>query len=158
MNLKTIFLILGSIGFILITGAALYEHIAVVPGWSAAPPKSLAMFQGEYGLNPAPFWMMIHPVTMLLLIIALILNWKNPRRKNILITLVSYFIILVITSIYFVPTLLEVTQTPYADTVDETLVARSSMWETLSLVRLIILLGLAGYLLAALPKSTDKPV
>ena len=49
----------------------------------SAPPQSLTMFQGKYAIESGPFWMSIHPVT-LVLFISLVLNWKSERRKNIL--------------------------------------------------------------------------
>ncbi|MEO6131926.1 MAG: hypothetical protein ABIQ02_08755 [Saprospiraceae bacterium] len=155
---KNLLLILASICFIIVIGGAVYEHIVIVPAWSAAPPASLSMYQGKYGINPAPFWMMIHPITLLLLIGSLITNWKNNRKKNILFVLVSYFAVLVITSIYFVPELLSITQTPYQDTVDTSLVHRASMWEMLSLVRLAFLVVLAIILLNALTKLNAKVI
>ena len=154
-SLKNILLILGSISFICVLGGAVYEHIAVVPKWSAAPPRSLSMFQGEYGLHAEYFWMAIHPVTLLLLIGALITNWKNSRRQNILIVLGTYFLILVITSIYFVPELISITQTPYQDTVDESLVARSSQWEMLSIIRMMVLGVLCYILLSTLTRMVE---
>jgi hypothetical protein len=47
--------------FTIMIGGAVYEHLNIVPQWSAAPPLSLSMFQGEYGLKPGTFWMVIHP-------------------------------------------------------------------------------------------------
>jgi len=153
---KDLLLILASICFIIILGAAVYEHVAVVPKWSAAPPSSLAMFQGEYGLQAQYFWMSIHPATLLLMVAALIANWKNTRRKSILIGLGSYVLILAITSAYFVPELLSITGTPFQDTVDQGLVKRASMWETLSLIRLFFIAILSVILLSALTKSNEK--
>ena len=152
---KNIFLILASMSFILVLGAATYEHLGVVPQWSAAPPSSLAMFQGEYGLKAENFWIPIHPVTFLLMVGALIANWKTPRRNNILTVLIGYVIILASTFIYFVPELLDITQTPYQENVDQVLVDRASMWETLSLVRLVFIAVLAYILLSALTKATE---
>lgn len=150
---KDTLLILGSIFFIIVVGGAVYEHVAFVPQWSAAVPASLSSIQGEYGLKAEYFWMGIHPIALLFLIGALITNWKTLRRRNILITLGGYLLILIITSIYFVPTLIDLQDTPFATTVDETLTQRASMWETLSLIRLAVLFVLAYILLAALPKG-----
>ncbi len=155
---KNVFLILASMCFIIVLGGAIYEHVAVVPQWSAAPPRSLSMFQGEYGLQPQYFWMAIHPVTLLFMIGAVITNWKTTRRKNILIVLVSYVLILAITSVYFVPQLISITGTTFQDTVDEALVKSSAMWETLSLVRLVFIVILSYILLSALTKPTEVVV
>ncbi len=154
-SISDVFLILASICFVIVLGAAVYEHLAVIPQWSAAPPSSLSLFQGEYRLKSEIFWMAIHPVTLLMMIGALITNWKNSRRKDILVVLVSYLLILITTAIYFVPQLIGFMETPYQDTVDETLVQRASMWETLSLVRLVFILVLSYILLSTLTKSQE---
>ncbi|WP_342085911.1 hypothetical protein [Dyadobacter sp. OTU695] len=148
--------ILASIAFITIIGAAIYEHAAVVPMWSVAPPRSLSMFQGEYGLQAVNFWKPVHPVAILLLAAALITNWRQPRRKQLLITLGGYALILVITGIYFVPELLSITTSTYSTAVSDDLTGRAKTWETLSLVRLGVLLVLAVVLLNGLAVKTRE--
>ena len=152
---KDLFLILASICFVMIIGAATYEHLAVIPQWSAAPPSSFSLFQGKYPLTAQYFWIPIHPVTILLMAGALITNWKNPRKKNIMTVLIGYLLVLVTTYIYFVPQLMGFMETPYQDTVDETLLAKASLWETLSLVRLVFLFVLGYILLYALTKPNE---
>jgi hypothetical protein len=152
--IRTSLLILGSIGFIIVIGGATYEHAAIVPAWSAAVPESLAMFQGKYALAPQNFWILVHPVTLVLLIAAVIANWNTSRRNYILTTLVGYAGILAITSVYFVPELIALTQTSYSTTVDPDLTRRANLWELLSLVRLAALLVLAFVLLLGLSKPS----
>ena len=143
------------LAFIIVIGGAVYEHMNVVPTWSAAPPVSLSMFQGEYGLKPELFWMIIHPVNLLLFITTLVLHWKSPRRKNVSIVLLSYVGILIITSIYFVPELVSIISTPFASVSDADLTRRASMWEMLSIVRLCVLVVLAIILMLGLTKRTN---
>lgn len=157
MHVRNLLLSLACLSFIIVIGGAVYEHIAVVPRWAVAPPSSLAMFQGPYGLNPAPFWQIIHPVTLVFFIAALVANWKTQRRKFILITFSGYILVLVITAFYFVPELLSITGTPFSDTSDPDLTRRASNWETFSLIRLTFLIGLAITLLTSLTKSAVKP-
>jgi len=152
---KDLLLILASICFTIIVGAATYEHLAVIPQWSAAPPASFSLFQGEYRLQAEYFWIPIHPITVLLMVGALITNRKNPRKKNILTVLIGYLVILAITYVYFVPQLMSFMHTPYQDTMDESLLAKASMWETLSLVRLVFLFILSYILLSALTKPNE---
>ena len=151
--MKDLLLILASIFFIVVFGAAVYEHLSVVPVWSAGPPASLYIFQGEHALKAENFWMMIHPVTLLLMIGALIVNWNTARKRNILIVLVSYVLILAITSVYFVPKLMGFMEAPYSDTVDEALTGEAKMWEILSIIRMIFIAVLAYLLLKALTIS-----
>lgn len=138
MNIKNFFYSITCISLCIPFGAGLYEHIAVWPNAYSELPKSLAMFQGPYGLEPAPFWMAIHPVTVVLFAITLFLHWKTTRRNSILIPFAIYFGILVITAIYFVPNLMLITNTPYSDTVDSSLQKMGDAWEAFSWVRLVI--------------------
>ncbi|WP_138476024.1 hypothetical protein [Dyadobacter bucti] len=154
-SFSNILLIMASIAFITIIGAAIYEHATIVPVWSIAPPRSLSMFQGEYGIQPTNFWMPVHPVTILLLAAAMIANWKQPRRKQILIVFCGYLLILVITAAYFVPELLAITTSTYSAAMSADLTVRANMWEKLSLLRLSMLLVLAGILLRSLSIQTE---
>ena len=154
--LKNLLYALTCLAFTIMIGGAVYEHLNVVPRWSAAPPVSLSMFQGEYGLNPALFWMIIHPVNLLLFILTTVLYWKTERRKNMVVVFATYIAILVITNIYFVPELISIISTPFSQSVDAALTQRASLWETLSLVRLFVLLGLALYLFEGLTKPGTK--
>lgn len=154
--MKNFVLSLACISFVMIVGAGAYEHLAMVPRWSAAPPLSLSMFQGTYGLDSAPFWMSIHPVTILLIITALVLNRKTPRQKNILSALGIYVVVLITTFTYFVPELLSIINTPYDASVDKDLQSRAAMWEKLSIVRLVILVPTAYLLLSSLTKPAVK--
>lgn len=155
-SVKTILLIAASISFIIVAGGATYEHLCVVPKWKLGPPASLIMFQGPYGLAPGNFWMLIHPVTLALLVSALIANWKTARRKYIIIPLSVYVLILIITSIYFVPELMAITKTAYQPISNDGLIARSALWEKLSLVRLAVCVVIAGVLLFSLTKGNEK--
>ena len=153
---RTISLIIASISFIIVIGGATYEHLAVVPVWSSAVPASLTMFQGPYALTAQNFWIPIHPVTLVLMSTALLLNRKTERRVFILVTLGGYLAILAVTAVYFVPELLALTETTYTTSIDAELTGRANLWEGLSLVRLVLLLALAFTLLMGLSKP-DRP-
>lgn len=143
LNFKNVIYALSCLSFSIVVGAAVYEHMAVIPKWSAAPPASLSMFQGEYGLDAGSFWSMIHPLTLVLLIISLALFWKTKSRQNIAAALVGYAMLLVVTATYFVPELMAIIKSEYLETVDETLKGKADLWETLSLVRMAFLVILS---------------
>lgn len=153
---RTVSLILASISFVVVIGGATYEHLAVVPVWSAAVPASLTMFQGEFALAAARFWIPIHPVTLVLLITALLLNWRTERRKFITATIAGYAAVLAITTVWFVPELMAITQSAYSPTADPNLTQRAEDWETYSLIRLAFLIILAINLLYGLSKPSEK--
>jgi hypothetical protein len=150
MKFRNILYAVTCLSFSAIIGAAIYEHTALWPAAFSELPKSLTVFQGSYRLNPAPFWQSIHPITLLLFAITLIFCWRTHRRKFILIALTGYVLILAATFIYFVPELLDLTGTPYTDTVDPSLQSRGSLWINLSLVRGGVLIVLAINLLLGL--------
>ncbi len=158
MQSRNLLYILACLSFSIICGAAVYEHVAVWPNAFASLPKSLTAFQGEYALNSGPFWMMIHPVTMVLFIIALIVSWKTQRKKHVLYSLIVYVAILATTFAWFVPELLDLVNTPYSDTYDESLTSRGSRWEILSIIRGVVLFATAIFLYMGLTKPAVKHV
>lgn len=153
MNFRNTLYALACLAFSVIVGAAIYEHTAVWPAAFSEPPRSLSMFQGLYKLNAAAFWIPIHPVTLILLVVTLIVHWKTERRKNILFAMTGYLAILVTTFSFFVPELIDLTTTTYSDTVDPQLQSRGTRWITLSLVRAGVLIVLAMVLLQGLTKA-----
>ena len=152
MQFKNIIYALAALSFSVIIGAGIYEHIALWPVAFSEPPKSLSVFQGPYRLTPAPFWMSIHPITLIFFVAALIANWRTNRKQTLLITIAGYMLILVVTHIYFVPELMELTGTPFSDTVDPSLQDRGSLWINLSLIRAAILIVLSLNLLLTFAK------
>ena len=154
--IRTVSLIIASISFIIVIGGGTYEHLAVVPAWSAAVPASLTMFQGEHALAAANFWIPVHPVTIALLTIALILNWRTERRYYILVTLTGYLSVVAVTAVYFVPELMSLTQTAYNTSVDAELTRRANQWEAFSLIRLAFLTCMAITILLGLSKPSES--
>lgn len=156
MNSKNIFYVLACISYCLIIGAGIYEHFAVWPVAFSELPKSLMMFQGDYALQSESFWKLVHPVTLILLLVTLGLNWKTERKKYILITLATYIIMLIVTFIYYVPELKSIIGTPYAATVDADIQKRGSLWITLSKIRLTFIFVSAFILILGLTRSEKK--
>ncbi|MDC8000576.1 hypothetical protein POV26_05980 [Aequorivita todarodis] len=155
-NYKNIIYALCGLSFCSVVGGAIYEHLNIVPQWVKAPPASLAMLQGEYGAKLEVFWMNIHPIALLLFAITSILFWKSPRRRHILIPFAIYLLVLLITSVYFVPELMAIFETPYATTIDPSLVERAHLWESLSHIRLLFIAIAAVYLPLGLTKPEKK--
>ena len=154
MNSRNLLYALTCLSFSVILGAAIYEHVAVWPAAFAEPPKSLSMFQGAYRLDAAPFWMIIHPITVVLFIITLAMHWKTERRKFLLFPIVAYVIILAITFTYFVPTLTSIINSTNADTVDEKLKDSGQLWIVLSIVRAVVLFAMGMTILLGLTKPS----
>lgn len=156
MNFRNFLYIITCISFGVVIGAAVYEHTALWPVAYSMLPKSLAIFQGPYRFDSAPFWIYIHPVTLVLFISTAILTWNTERKKFVLIPLVGYIAVLLITFTYFVPELMDLLGSPYSDTYDVELTGRAQQWVTLSLIRGAFLIVFSGFLLLGLTKSEAR--
>src|SRR5687768_15507309 len=94
--------------------------------------------------------MTIHPLLILSLIVALVLNWKSrSRRKLILISFAIYFLVLVITQVYFLPELMAFQQSPESKVSPSEWLARGQRWQRLSWIRgFVMYAGILPLLLA----------
>ena len=125
--------------YLIMVGGGNYEQINVTHVVASAPPKSLAMLQGNYGFNPVKFWVTFRPLTILLFIAALIFNWRvSSRRRHLLI--VSFLIdcgVTLATFLYFAPETGMFTAAKYdSSNVDPNLFDRMQQWENLNWLRL----------------------
>ena len=68
------------VGALLQAGAQRFATAVVVGRVTEAPPRSLAVYAGEYGYDSGPFWGVMPTVTLGLLLVALVGNWRTPRR------------------------------------------------------------------------------
>src|SRR5687767_6630714 len=97
MKFSTIILIIAIILWGILLGGIVYSHLVYFPVFLSNLPESAIVETGPYGLKDGKFWMSIHPVLILTLIIAIIANWKNkPRLKKILISFVVYAVVIII--------------------------------------------------------------
>jgi hypothetical protein len=152
MNFKNLLYVSTCLSFSIVIGAAVYEHAALWPNAFSEVPRSLAVFQGPFKLNAAAFWIPIHPITLILFAITLTMSWKTQRRKHVLIPMAGYVLILATTFTFFVPELIDLTGTPYSNTVDASRSERADRWVTLSLIRGGVLFVMAFVLSMGLTK------
>jgi hypothetical protein len=150
MSISEVVLQVAALGWGVLCGAMIYEHVAVVPVWAKRPPESLAMWTGPHRVVAERFWMSIHPIVLLLLGAALALGWSDVDRRNLLfIVLGGYAVVLGVTFVWYVPELLTLTRDPNAPIPPAEWRRRARRWELLSLARGALILGLAFPLLRA---------
>lgn len=77
-------LMLGAAGHFILSGAALFGDMVIAPVVPSAPPASLKMFQAPYAYDSTPFWRPANMIVLGLIVVAVILNWKKPRKKLLL--------------------------------------------------------------------------
>jgi len=134
-------------------GGIAYSHLVYFPVYLSALPDSAVVVNGPYGLHEATFWMTIHPLLILSLVLALALNWKSkPRRERILISLAIYAVVIAVTSLYFIPELVAFQRSPESSLTPAEWLARGQRWQRLSWVRGAVMYAGILPLLVALTK------
>jgi hypothetical protein len=157
LRLGTYLLFLAIILWGTLLGGIAYSHLVYFPAYLSALPDSAVVVNGPYGLHEARFWMTIHPLLILSLIVALLLNWKSEsRRKLILISFAIYFLVLIVTRIYFIPELIAFEQSPESKISPTEWLARGQRWQRLSWIRGCVMYAGILPLLLALTKPVPK--
>ena len=135
-------------------GGIAYSHLVYFPVYLSALPDSSVIVNGPYGLNEAVFWITVHPLLILSLVVALVLNWKNgPRRKLILTSFAVYLVVLVVSQMYFIPELIAFSRSPKANLSPAEWLARGQRWQRLSWARGAVCYAAFVPLLLALTKA-----
>ena len=143
---------LGAAAHFILSGAALFGDIVIAPVVLSGPPASLEMFQAPYAYDSTPFWQPANMIALGLIIVAVILNWKKPRKKFVIAWFLGFIIITVLSIGFVFPEYIEITATPFTHDIDPDLVERGANWRTLSWIRGIIFFA-SGFLpLIALSK------
>ncbi len=143
-------LIPAVVSALLQAGAQLFAVAVVVGTVTKAPPRSLAMYAGEYGYNSGPFWEVMPTVTLGLLLIALVGNWRTPRRR-LLLAAVALFIAAGLFTVFVMgPAQAAVVGAGYSDVVDEALRTLAARWHMLDWASWALTLSVGVVLVAAL--------
>jgi hypothetical protein len=72
-------------------GGGLYESIVLTPLWSKSPPSSFSIIQPGTGVPLQRFWIPVHAVITLFIILTLVLTWRDMTvRRLLLVAVVSY--------------------------------------------------------------------
>jgi hypothetical protein len=117
-------------------GGIAYSHLVFFPVYLSALPDSAAVVTGPYGIHEARFWMLIHPLLILSLVVSLVLNWRlRGRRKLILVSFAVYVLVIAVSSLYFIPELIAFERSPQSTLPPAEWLARGQRWQRLSWVR-----------------------
>ena len=158
-GLSSISLMLSIILWGTLLGGFAYSHLVYFPVYLSALPDSAVVVNGPYGLHEETFWLLIHPLLILSLVVSLALNWKmRARRRLIGISMTLYALAIVATIFYFVPELLAFKNSPNLAVSPAEWLARGQRWQKLSWLRgAVMYLGTVPLLLA-LTRPVDEPV
>ncbi|SEN45959.1 hypothetical protein [Lihuaxuella thermophila] len=140
-------------------GGGIYELMVFAPKWSASPPASFALLQGDLGLEPGIFWAPHHFAAQGMILLALILCWKDRKRRNLIWGIIGLYMILRIpTFLYFIPELGVFSTTPPEGTFSPDLAERARMWILYSWGRLGVIAGIYVLAWMALRAAKEKNV
>lgn len=158
LRLSTLSLMLSIILWGTLLGGVTYSHLVYFPVYLSALPDSAVIVNGPYGLNEGRFWMLIHPLLILSLIVTIALNWnQKARRKLIGITIALYALAIAATALYFVPELMAFANSPKLTVSPAEWLARGQRWQRLSWLRGVMMyIGIVPLLLA-LAKPVGDP-
>lgn len=139
-------------------GGIAYSHLVYFPAYLSALPDSAVVVNGPYGLQEGVFWLLIHPLLILSLVFTLVTNWRLKERRNlVLLSSAVYVVVLVVTSLYFVPELREFAHSPQSAVSPAEWLARGQRWQRLSWLRGAVMYASFLPLLVALTKQARVP-
>jgi hypothetical protein len=139
-------------------GGIAYAHLVYFPVYLSALPDSAVVVNGPYGLNEARFWVTIHPLLILSLIAAVALNWRaKARRRLVLFSFGVYIVVLVVSSLYFIPELRAFQHSPESGLSAAEWLARGQRWQRLSWLRGAVCYAAFLPMLVALTEPAGKP-
>ena len=133
-------------------GAQLFAIIVIVRTVIAAPPRSFAIFEGEYGYDSSTFWEVVPTITLALFVAALIANWRTTRRNLLFASLGLFLVGAVIAGLGVEPEFAQLMATGYSDVVDTALQDRAARWYAYDCGLWIISLASGITLLVALAR------
>jgi hypothetical protein len=117
-------------------GGGLFEHLVLVPIWSASPPASFAIIQPDTGVPLQSFWIPVHGAITVFIALSLFLTWRQPRvRRLLLIGLCAYIVMRAWSFAYFIPEMLAFQQIPPGAAPSAELSARVQGWTFWSVFR-----------------------
>lgn len=133
-------------------GAQLFAIVVIVRTVIAAPPRSFAMFEGEYGYDSSIFWEVVPTITLVLFVAALIANWRTTRRNLLFASFALFLIGAAIAALVVEPEFAKLTAMGYSDVIDTALQNRAARWYAYDCGLWIISLAAGIALLAALAR------
>ena len=135
--------IITASGLVMIT---IYNLIVDAKSWGADIPASIQTVRDYYKyVDPRNFFAIIAPINQLLILLAIILFWKDGRKLRFYfsISFLLYAIIAILTFVYFIPRDIIIFSLPVEGNIEKIKTALAQ-WKDMNWLRTLI--GLAGIL------------
>jgi hypothetical protein len=128
LNPSNVTLMASVASFFIQSGGQVFALISVDRILVEAPPRSFALLQGAHRYDSTPFWSTVPLITFVLLMMALVTNWKTQRRNFLLLALTLYIVVGLVSAFYLQPVFDEIKAVGYRDEVDLALQSRAATW------------------------------
>lgn len=126
-TVKNVSLIASIVSCFTQIGAQMFAILVVVRTTIAAPPRSFAMFEGEYGYDSSIFWETVPMITLALLILAIVTNWRTTRRHLLLLSLILFLVGSAVAGLVVEPGFAKLMAIGYSDVVDTSLQSQAAI-------------------------------
>ena len=99
-KLATPVLIACTLFMTIVAGVGIYEHMFGIPRMLSTPTALIEMSNASQG-QPEKFWIPLHALSLLTLILSMTFNWRNPDRKKLILAVFIGYIYISVVSIFF---------------------------------------------------------
>ena len=157
LNVRNLTLMAVITSCFLQVGGGLFAISILVSTITEAPPRSFAILEGAYGYDSSAFWETLPPITGILLVIALIANWKTSRRWLIAAAIALFILGGLLAGMLLEPEFARITEGGYRETIDAELQRRAHSFYALdwAVWSVTLMAGLALLLALARPVTAD---
>ncbi|HEX6279119.1 MAG TPA: hypothetical protein VFZ49_03800 [Pyrinomonadaceae bacterium] len=154
LNLPTLTLMALTGSSLIMSGAQLFAVSIIASTVSKAPPRSFAIFSGEYAYDSRAFWDVVPTIVFVLFLVAVVTNWKTPRRNYVLAALGLFVLSGFIAFLYLEPTFDAMIAQGFSDHVDPVMQRNAATWYMVDWASWCVLFAASLTLLFALVQPT----
>ncbi|SCY90957.1 hypothetical protein SAMN02927916_3982 [Flavobacterium anhuiense] len=136
-----IWLCITTLIYFLMNGAQIFETLVFVPKWTESAPENFKLLLDGKGSSLKVFWIIFHSLHEIAFILAIIFCWKiDPVRNWLLVLFAAHFAVRAWTLSYFAPNIIDFQKIAENPSLAKDLAERTSLWQTLNYIRVIIFL------------------
>ena len=130
--------------YFLMNGAQIFETLVFVPKWTESPPVSFKLLLDGRGASLKFFWIIFHSLHEITFILAIIFCWKIGFARNWLLVLFAiHFAVRVWTLTFFAPNIINFQKIAETQSLTESLIDKTSLWQTLNYIRVAIFIAVS---------------
>jgi len=149
-------LIAAAIAYMIVVGSDIFGQQVLIPVTFAEPPRSLLVYNGPVEYDSGPYWRTLTNIVIALIILAIVTNWKTPRRWWVIGFFLAFVLLNALSFAFVFPEYEAIQNTPYGNYVDPELVARAEAQKIRGSIRSLAAIAIAVIPLYALTLPTKR--